>query len=169
MGSFNIKSGGAWRVSKSVNVKSGGTWRAAKEVWIKSGGVWRKAWTNGHTVTLSTTHSYGYGYSPTGKPVTVTGNAVTVSVTAGTGSGSYTYKWTAIRENGEGNLSNIQNATSATISPRMFSGAGENSEWNGYAYCEVTDTVTGAIVRSANVTINLAAESWGGGGGGIEV
>lgn len=44
MGSFNVKSGGAWRPATGVHVHASGAWRDAKEVWVKAGGVWRQAW-----------------------------------------------------------------------------------------------------------------------------
>lgn len=170
MGSINIKSGGAWRVSKSVNVKSGGAWRAAKEVWVRSGGVWRKAWTNGHTVTLSTLWSEGSGYASGNRPSFAIGVPPITAIVSG-GSASFTYRWTAVRQQGNVNLTGSSGGfLTATLTPRIAGGVGANAAWDGYAYCDVTDTATGVVVRSANATINLFIESdGGGGGGGIEV
>ncbi|WP_333612151.1 hypothetical protein, partial [Brevundimonas bullata] len=85
------------------------------------------------------------------------------------GSGSFTYKWTAVRQQGNVNLTGSSGGfLTATLTPRIAGGVGANAAWDGYAYCDVTDTATGVVVRSANATINLFIES-DGGGGGIEI
>lgn len=90
MGSFNIKSGGAWRTSKSINVKVGGTWRAAKEVWVKSGGVWRKAWSS-FSATISPSALYASAVATNFRPATAQ-RAATVTPVGGTAPFTYAYE-----------------------------------------------------------------------------
>lgn len=136
--------GSTWQTFTNYRRWTGSAWQP-----IANASRWNgSAWVQFGFLQASTSPSIVNGSSVTAGPVMT--NATTVTVTGGTG--SYTYAWNVVTSTG-----NTIAATSPTLATTTFFATVNNTHPSslGTATCSVTDTVSGLVVTTNTVSIDI--------------
>lgn len=144
---------GSWKSPKARHARHAGVWKPWQYAWVRRNGQWVQFFVNlAVNVQLTNFRDSGSG---------IIDQVADFKATVTGGSGNYTYSWNWITTGGGGwGEPNKQQGTGGPSTFRCQQTYNPNgmdlTYYSGYAYCTVTDTVTGATAtgQSGSVLFN---------------